>query len=255
MKKASVVLKSIGIALVPSILSYLSMNNNILDMLMEHEIIGKSVDIPMIKEVCIIGNIVVTSIILLGTKINENVKIKKYDGQIEGLISYCKELLCGAIANETDAENVHVNIRIFVPSSRLIDRIKLLVNSNADRYFEIKNIKGLAENDTTDNLRFKVCPEGEGLVGMCYRKKSICYDSSLKKTNSQKYGLNNSQLAKTNSLEFSMVVPIISESESVVAMVAFDSKQKINIKDINNISAAANTFSQLLYEKVPELFK
>ena len=63
-------------------------------------------------------------------------------------------------------------------------------------------------------------------------------------------------LSKTRDLEFSIVCPLYNSNDEVIAIIAIDGKQKIDItahksEIINNVL----TFSQTLYENVPELFK
>lgn len=257
MKKAKIILGCILISLIPAILSYLGTSNNILDILVEKRIIGESVDIEVIKESCLIANIIFTFLILLYSKVKEEIKISNCNEQLEGLVSYCKELLCGAISKELGGVSIHINIRIFVPCDGLLYHIRYLFNRNTPLYYKIRNVKGLAETDITNNLKFQVRPNDEGLVGMCYRKGNICYDTQLKENNSSKYSLNNTQIAKTSNLAFSMVVPITDSGNNVIAIMAFDSKQKIDkTKEVmDKISEAANAFAQLLYEKAPELFQ
>jgi hypothetical protein len=110
----------------------------------------------------------------------------------------------------------------------------------------------------TNNLKFKVLPEDEkqGLVGNCYNMRSMIYDDCLAQNNSSMYNLNNYQISKTRDLEFSIVCPVYNPSNEIIAIIAIDGKQKIDLNThkaeiINNVL----TFSQTLYENVPELFK
>lgn len=256
MKKFGLFCKCFFISLVPSVLTYLGKSYNILDKLVEKQIIGVSLDVPFIKEISLTASIITTFILVFYNNLNLNNKIDDKNKRIQGLMNYCKYLLSGALSKEIGTSGITFNIRIFVPKYNLFYLVRSKFIKDTPLYFVITNVPGLAEADITEDLRFKVLPEGEGLVGMCFHKQKTCFDPELKKNNSIIYGLNDSQIAKTNDLEFIIAVPVIA-NKKVVAVVSFDTKQKIENKTsvIDSISGAVGAFSNLLYEKVPELFK
>ena len=125
-----------------------------------------------------------------------------------------------------------------------------------DVYY-IKNIDGLAEKDITNNLKFEVSPNKQGLVGECYEQEAILYDDDLENSNETNYNLTHYQKAKTNKFKFILVCPIFSESEEIISIVSFDTCDKIKInrdsKDI--LRQLVLNYTQSLFECMPDLFK
>ena len=121
----------------------------------------------------------------------------------------------------------------------------------------IKNITGFANDDVTSKLKFEVAPNPVGLVGRTFKDKCIYYDCDLENTNTSMYNLSHSQINKTNDLKFSLTCPIFKTKDEVVAILAIDSRQKIDISGKNEkiITNSVNNFSTQLYEYVPDLFK
>ena len=123
--------------------------------------------------------------------------------------------------------------------------------------YYIKNIDGLAESDITNNLKFEVYPNKQGLVGDCYDQKAIVYDDDMENSNETNYNLTHYQIAKTNELRFILACPIFSESEEIIAIMSFDTCDRIKVKDESKdiLRSMVLNFTQSLYESIPELFK
>ena len=92
-----------------------------------------------------------------------------------------------------------------MPRMSVIQRICVWLKIQTKNIYYIKNIEGLAEKDITDNLKFEVSPNRQGLVGECYEQKAILYDDDLENSNEINYNLTHYQIAKTNQLKFILV--------------------------------------------------
>lgn len=132
----------------------------------------------------------------------------------------------------------------------------MITGTKKSLYFQIVNYEGLCTAGTTNGLKFKVLPEEEkqGLVGDCYNMRNMLYDDCLAKNNSSSYHLDNYQISKTRDLEFSIVCPLYSSNDEIIAIIAIDGKQKIDISaHKSEITNNVLTFAQTLYENVPDL--
>lgn len=86
--------------------------------------------------------------------------------------------------------------------------------------------------------------------------RNMLYDDCLAKNNSSSYHLDNYQISKTRDLEFSIVCPLYNSNDEIIAIIAIDGKQKIDISaHKSEITNNVLTFAQTLYENVPDLFK
>ena len=240
---------------IPTALSYLGGADNILDTLSVKGIIGSSVDLDTIKKLCQIVGGILTFLLITYNMTLCNWKIESKDIQINSLLYQNKSVFEKAFSNII-GNPVNLDIRIFVPLQRVIG-----FGKNKKKYFQIKNYEGLCSAGTTNDLKFVVYPKEhqEGIVGACYNRKYMLFDDNLRANNSTEYNLSRFQISKTRDLEFSIVCPLFKDGndDEVVAIVAIDGKQKITITEENKDSLVNSvlTFSQLLYENAPELFK
>lgn len=254
-KKIKILFIALVTSAIPTALSYLGGADNILDTLSARGYIGNSVDLHSIKMVCQIISGLLTFVLITYNMAVSNWKNESKDIQINSLLYQNKTIFERAFSNII-GNAVNLDVRIFVPEERIID-----VRKNKIKYFKIKNYEGLCTAGTTNDLKFAVHPHDflEGLVGQCYDQKSMLLEDNLKEYNNTQYNLNRFQISKTRDLEFSIVCPLFKDgnNDEVVAVVAVDGKQKISINNANreNLINSVLTFSQLLYENVPELFK
>lgn len=258
MKNKKVIINAIIISLVPAILAYLSKSSNILNYLKENEYIGNRINIDFIKEVCLILNIITTFLIVTIGNIKSNINQVDLIQQRDNLLKQCKTILISALSNKLNKEHLEVNIRIFVKRKpTLKEKLKKFLKIEYPVEFIIKNINGLANDDMTRKLKFRVAPNPEGLVGKTFADKCIYYDCNLESNNKNMYNLSHSQISKTNDLKFSLTCPIFKNKDDVVAILAIDSKHKIDINGKNKdiITNSIINFSTQLYEYVPNLFK
>ena len=169
-----------------------------------------------------------------------------------------KHILTSSLGRRFLSDSSSFDIRIFIPKNPLLYKIldKLHI-SNFKRKFAIKNIDLIAEQGITKNLQFEVYPNQEGLVGLCYKTKSMVYDDDLENTNDKIYQLNQNQISRTSNLKWSICCPVCDKTNSVVAIIALDGKTKITIdeKKEDTLRNELLAFSCLLYDSVPQLFK
>lgn len=250
--KGKIITIAILTSAMPAIVAYLGSSNNIIDNLYNANYIGSAFDIELFKSVCQIISIFLSFFIILGQQLTTSVKHNNQSQKINGLLAQTKMIFQQALSS-TIGHKVNFDIRIFVPVRKLINFRK-----NDSLYFQIVNYDGLCTAGTTNGLKFKVLPpeEKQGLVGECYNTRSMLYDDCLAQNNSSSYNLDNYQQSKTRDLEFSIVCPLYNSNDEIIAIVAVDGKQKIDISaHKSEVTNNILTFSQTLYENVPELFR
>ena len=199
--------------------------------------------------------------IILTTVLGGRIVIYEYKQQadekrIAGLYNMIKRFAQSNFEKISKNGNFSFEMRIFVKEKNWVHILPKWLCRNRDVFFSIRNIYPFAHNDITENLRFRAYPDPQGLVGKCYVDKSIYYDENLTETN-KTYSLNENQIAKTTDLKWSICVPIFDQSNEIIAIVAFDSQvSKLSIeKNEEAIRKLVNTFSQMLYDCAPTLFK
>lgn len=250
--KGKIIFIAIFTSAIPAIVTYLGKTNNIIDYLYKNNYIGSAFDIELFKSTCQIISIVLSFFIILYQQIATNIKVNNGKQKINGLLYQTKMIFQEALSSII-GDTVNFDIRIFVPIKKLIKWKK-----DNSLYFQIVNYEGLGTVGTTNDLKFKVSPKNEkqGLVGECYCSGNMLYDDCLAKNNSTSYHLDKYQQSKTRDLEFSIVCPLFNANNEVTAIVAVDGKQKIDISaHKEQVTSYILTFSQTLYENVPELFK
>ena len=141
-----------------------------------------------------------------------------------GLFNVIKEFAQSNFARISNNEEFDFNMRIFVPEKSISRYLMLLLRLHkVEKWFVIQNIEPFAKHDITENLKFRVAPNKQGLVGEAYESGYIVYDDILELTNDTDYSLDQVQLNRTSNLKWSLCVPIINENSDVIAVMAFDS--------------------------------
>lgn len=257
MKKTSKIwTEGIFKSLLPAFFVWLGQSDALVK-LQEYQYIGQNVNVVLIKDLSAILGVILTfwflTIPLIKAELNEG----KYHTQRDRLIKNNKEIFQKVLCKQLGRERCDMDIRIFVPQDDWKYKLKKLFNPSIPLYFRIKNLDGLADPGTTDDLQFQVCPNPEGLVGKCYQERTILYDDDLENNNETQYNLNEYQINKTNDLKFILVCPIMSSDNQIAAVVAFDSKTQIKVTDENRkpLTNAVLNYTQELHELVPEFFK
>ncbi len=251
-KRGKIITIALVTSAIPAIVTYLGASNNILDYLYKKNYIGTAFDMDFFKSICQVSSIILSFFIILFQQLSTNIRLDNSSKKINGLLYQTKMIFQEAFSS-TIGSKVNFDIRIFVPIRKIFN-----LEKGKPLYFEIVNYDGLGTAGTTSGLKFKVLPENEkqGLVGNCYNMRSMIYDDCLAQNNSSSYHLDNYQIGKTRDLEFSIVCPLYNSSNDVIAIIAIDGKQKIDISSHKSeITNNVLTFAQTLYENVPDLFK
>ncbi len=256
-KKKSILIKNILFTLIPACLTYLSKSDNILNYLQVNGYIGENINIPRVKDFCLILSIVLTFSLLTYNIIKAEAEKNYYLEQRNKLLGFNKSIFISALEKATGNKNISLDLRIFVPNKSLRAKIKNFFSKSKRIEFIIKNIPVLADVGITNNLNLEVYPNPQGLVGESYKTKKMVYDPDLKTTNETSYNLTEYQISKTKDLVFCLCCPIFNTKREVISIVAFDSKREIQISKENEtvFMNSFATFTQSLYEYVPDIFK
>lgn len=258
-QKKEIIVQGIIFSFIPSLFAYLGQSNSILDYLKNNNFIGASVNIEQVKDLCILGNIILTFLLLTSNIIMSQLRENEYKKQMNAFIKFNREIFIKTLVNAMGKEYANINIRIFVPSQPLLWNIKKVLWKNTKLYFVIKNVEGLAEPGLTNNLSFEVEPSQQGLVGECYHSHQMIFDDDLENNNETNYNLNGYQINKTNNLKFILVCPLFDEvkNDKITAIVAFDSTYPIKIDKSKEsiLRRSILNYTQQLQEYAPELFK
>lgn len=256
-KAKDIVIKGIIFSLIPAFCTYLSQAENMLDWLQKKNYIGTEINLEFVRQCAGILSIIFTFVFLTVPLIIVNLQSSSYKSQRDVLIKNNKEILQTTLKDQLYLDSCKLNIRVFVPYTSLRHKICKWFKIKTKNVYYIKNIEGLAEKDITDNLKFEVYPNKQGLVGVCYEQKAMLYDDDLENSNETNYNLTHYQIAKTNQLKFILVCPIFSENEEIIAIVSFDSCDKIKIKEDSKeiVRKIILNYTQSLYECIPDLFK
>ena len=242
---------------VPALTAYLASSDTLIQLLIKHNILSQSFNVRTFQDVCLIINILFTTILLSARLIMHESKEESYKKQIAGLYNVIKQFLQSNLAQISGNSNISFDLRIFVPEQNIWRRIKTLLGSRKEKWFVIRNIEPFARKDITEHLKFRVDPEEQGLVGSAYSSKSIVYDDHLSSTNSTGYSLNQAQINRTSNLLWSICIPILNEKDEVVAIMAIDSgTSQLDIAgNKDEIRTLTNTLAVMMRDSVPELFK
>lgn len=256
-KTKEIIGKGIGVSLIPATCAYLSQDNNILTWLQDNGYIGSKINIDFIQNSMSIMSILLTFILLTVPYILSDLRCKSYKSQRDILIKSNKDIFETTLKHELNLEHCKLNVRIFVPRLTIIQSIRKKFKLSNILYYHIKNINGLAEKDITDNLKFQVFPNKQGLVGECYVQKAVLYDDDMENSNETNYNLTHYQIAKTNKLKFILVCPIFSEAEEIIAIISLDSEDTIKMQEgsKDTLRKLVLNYTQSLYECIPDLFK
>lgn len=183
-------------------------------------------------------------------------KVNQYQKEIAGLFNIIKEVARNNFVYITKNKDFSFDLRVFVLETSVINIVMSYLGRKREKWFVIRNIEPFAKKDVTEHLRFRVCPNLQGIVGKVFQSGDIAYDDQLQETNSQNYALDHSQINRTSNLLWSICVPIVRTGKNVIAIVAFDSdRSKLNInKNKEKVFILTNTITLLMHNSIPELF-
>lgn len=257
------ILKTLLIAAIPAIMAYFSSDDSLLDIWKKKGILGDQFDIDLVKQILLVGSVILTSLWLTLQNERYKGKMKVTEEQRIALIRIMKEAFLSNLAEKVCSPDLStLRIRIWTEDKKFTKFLELIrcwiMNQTLIRTYIIKNVAGLSYSDNTENLSFIVSPQSElqGLVGMCYDKKSIVLDDDLHNTQ-RDYNLNNQQKSKTNGTRFCLCYPIFDDNSNIISIVSFDTNVPITIPDdkLDTLSSTVTEFCQGLYQNCPELFR
>lgn len=246
------------ISMITSSLSYLANSSLIFDKLKKYGLIGANVDIKYLQDICLWVGIILSAILLSANLVLTKYKRDNLLDQRNSLIRMNKSLLASSLGNSFLTNEASFDIRIFIPKHRFLYKsYQLLKIKRFSQKYIIKNIELIANSDSTKGLQFEVAPNPQGLVGDCYTKKMMVFDDNLADNNRTKYGLNETQMARTGQLKWSICSPVFNDMGDVIAIIAIDGKTNIHIdsEKADDLRNQLSAFSHMLYDSVPQLFK
>ena len=241
--------------LVPSLLTYLANSDYFFQRLIEKRIIGESFNITQAQDVLLVLGIISSVLLLSVNLLISRIQYNKVIEQRDQFLIMNTEILKSALKPLGFGD---FDIRIFIPEHPIFYKIlSLKKDVQGKKVFIIKNIQTMAKEGLTKNLQFEVQPHPQGLVGLCYEQKMICYDDNLENTNTTDYNLDNNQISRTSDLKWSICCPVFNNSEDIVAILALDGKTKMKIEKNQEKAIYDNVvcFSRLLFDASPNLFK
>lgn len=255
-KKIGLLIKVVIFTAIPSFLSYVASSPTFLNQLVVKGIIGNSVPLDIIRDLCFISGIILSAILLSWNLICKTTQYEDVLEQRNYLIKMNKDNL-KIVLSDLSSGFSSFDIRIFIPRYPKLYMICNKIGIDCKREFIIKNIDIIANQGATKNLKFEVYPNTQGLVGQCYKSKAMVYDDQLEKTNNTKYSLTEGQISRTSNLKWSICCPIINENNEVVSVMAFDGTENITIDRNKQKELSDNilTYTRMLYDAVPQLFR
>lgn len=239
---------------IPAITAYLASDAAAFDWLIQQNLLSSNIDVADIQRICLIINIVFT-IVLLEARLEYHIhREDQCRKELAGLYNVIKQFAQTNFVSISNNDDFSFDLRIFVPEVNVYRWIK---SGGKEKYLVIQNIEPFAKKDITENLRFMVEPDQQGLVGNVYHEGAIYYDDKLPVTNSTNYALGQSQLNRTSKLRWSFCVPIFGKNNQVIAVMAFDSDTSdLDIEGNKDaVKALTLTLATMMGDTVPELFK
>jgi len=243
---------------IPTVTAYLAEDDSAIQYLIRTRVLYPGFDCGAFQHACALVSIAFTIFILFPQLVRLEYKRERQQEQIVGLYNMIKDIATAALEKYfTRQAAFQFNMRIFIPEHLHLHRIQKLLDPHTPLFFHNKNIEPFAKRDKTEQLRFRVTPDPQGIVGNCYNTKSISYDENLLENNSTEYNLDQNQIALTNDLKWSICIPITDKGNNVIAVVAFDSTTSpLNIHaNEKDICRMTNNIAIQLHNYVPNLFK
>lgn len=256
-----IVIRTILLSLLPASFTYLGLSDNIIDYLKSNGYLGSNFNVTLTKHVFTILSTLFVSVYLFYKHEKYIIRIRTLEKQRRDLIIDNKVIFLQALVNKVENENLNnLHIRIWVEKSNFSYLVKkwffTKFNMKFTKVFTIRNVEGLSTSDITNDLSFKVYPDWQGMVGLCYNERKIIYDQNVRSSKFD-YRLTDHQKTKINGTKFCMCAPIFTDKDEVISIISFDSESEIEIpnskkKDFEDI---VNIYSQRLYINCPEVFQ
>lgn len=239
---------------VPGLLFYVA-QSRVLEFLQHKDLIDQGVSLEFWKALSFITATVLSFYVVGVRSAVLESKNKRLLMQRMAIINHNKQQFLDGLKNQLKIPGIKLEQRLFVPKRRGLCRKFWLSVFKKDE-FVIKNIPGLSNPGTTEKLSFEVWPEHQGLVGLCYKDKTIKVDDKIKE-NRDKYSLTRSQKAKTAKTEFVLCAPLFNNKDEVIYIISFDSNDPIKIAehDEQMLIDWVTYYCQFFYECLPDLFE
>ncbi|HHW00559.1 MAG TPA: hypothetical protein GXX36_13545 [Clostridiaceae bacterium] len=261
-KKYRVILRIILWSVLPSLLTFLGKSHIDLSFIQKVVPVFSDITPTVFKDYFLLTGMLISLIL-----VDMQFAISEFDrrtvtSQRHFLIQYIKNIFIESLEAKLGEENTGINIRIFVPKRGILKNIKkgieILFGNKVKfkKVFVIKNMDCLSEPGVTNGLGFEVKPEIQGLVGLCYHRKAFVYEEDIKSPK-ENFKMNEFQRDKLANIRFWMCVPVVNKKNEVIAIISFDSKNKIKISKLEHdeLSRAVRNFSQFFGEGLPDLLK
>lgn len=207
---------------------------------------------------------VVYTILVIGFEMNKLITENNYYREsMKYLFDRHKEEFFELLRNKESEQIIYyvpknIQIRIWV-LPKFPERVfNSIINKHWHKYLTIRNYESLGSRGKTDNLKFEVYPNPQGIVGKCFNSKKVEYSWDLKKEDQKiVYNMTQTQDEQTNDLRFCLCYPV-KENGRVIAVISFDSMEPMCVGNNMKDKMLADLFvgySMDLYKSSTHLFK
>ena len=263
------VLGALFFSALPAVLSCLASSDHAFKWLVDNKILGDGFSIEIAREFCLWGGAIPASLLLAYQLFTAKTNAKRALKERDLVIKMNKDMFGRALGQAFNGSQVDFNIRIFIPKyPRLYAFLEFMAShtkrtnnfwKTRKRVVVIKNIDLIAEQGSTKGLSLGVSPVPQGLVGLCYAGKAFLWDDNLIETNDKIYNLTEGQIMQTKDARWVIGCPIFNDKNDVVAILSLDGKTPVkmpkNKKGQNDVQECIISFSRMLYDAVPQLFR
>lgn len=167
-------------------------------------------------------------------------KIRKDEKIINEILKYSKKIFLQLFCLNIREKGVEINIRILVETTTTKDIIynfycavkKYITVENSCKkiVYKVINIDGMHSDTTHKDLIFELLPSKQGVVGKVFSEKTPIVDFEMqKKSVKSDYNLTDFQYEQTEDLHFCAAIPIFNNQNHIIAVVSFDSKNKLTL--------------------------
>lgn len=226
--------KIVGLSLIPTLLVFIGKSDSFFDFLKLHKFIDANTNISTSQITCFSIGIfwagLITPLQLAQTK----KRLEQKEKGFTELLEFTKESYFKSLKENLKKHSITFKTRIFVPQRGI--RALWKETFSKIRIFQLKDVKGISDKLQVKYLNFEVEPNCQGLVGKAYQaaaqnkqNETIFVDCDV---NASNYNLNAYQTSKTADVKFCSTAPIYNKDSKVVAILAIDSSDKVNLNDI-----------------------
>jgi hypothetical protein len=218
--------KIIGLSLIPTSLVYIGRSESFFSFLKAHNFMKQESDISTPQITCFAIGIFWAGLITPFQLASTKRKLAKKENQYAELLAFNKETYFKSIKETLKKHNKNFRSRIFISDKGF----KAWWNNTWHKKgsFKLEEIKGISDPIHTTSLHFEFKPSVQGLVGKACIEKAIIVDCNV---NPDNYNLTHFQKSKTSDVRFCSTAPIFNKKNEVVAVLAIDSDDHIQLND------------------------